>query len=273
MGSDYIRVGITTAIRKSGLRLPRWSIILPTIGIITSESLLFMGFGHLALGTHLLTLLVCILSPVILKGDIGMFQIFALVPIYRLVNLGMPVFFELTVFWFPIIYGPIIPTVYFIGRANQSLPPKVGWKSTLVLSPIVIPVCGLLAAVEYHIIQPEALIPGSNLIQLLMLSIVMVGFVGLAEELLFRGVLQNALSNRLGNRYGILLASALFGLMHSGYGIPEELLFGAAIGVFFGVVYHRTESVALVTVMHGTLNVFLFAIIPFYRPFSALIPT
>lgn len=59
------------------------------------------------------------LAPLKLDYDIAMFQVFALMPVFQLVNLGMPVFFELTVYWFPLIYGPLIPDIYVIGQANN----------------------------------------------------------------------------------------------------------------------------------------------------------
>jgi membrane protease YdiL (CAAX protease family) len=50
-----------------------------------------------------------------------------------------------------------------------------------------------------------------------------------------------------------------------------ELVFAGSIGFIFGVTYHYTDSLALVTILHGLLNVFLFAIIPLNCPLSGFI--
>jgi membrane protease YdiL (CAAX protease family) len=95
-----------------------------------------------------------------------------------------------------------------------------------------------------------------------MITVVMVCFVGFVEEYLFRGILQGTLQQELGRWPGIVLASAVFGLMHSGYGVPAELLFAGVIGFVFGVLYDYLDSLVFVTIVHGVLNVFLFAVYP-----------
>jgi hypothetical protein len=97
--------------RKWGINLPGAAIILPIVGITISEFFLFFGQTQNALWGHLITLLVCTFAPLHFDDDPAMFQAFALVPLFRLVNLGMPIFFELTIYWFPIIYGPLIPAI------------------------------------------------------------------------------------------------------------------------------------------------------------------
>jgi len=93
-------------------------------------------------------------------------------------------------------------------------------------------------------------------------------FVGVAEELLFRGYLQNKLVAQFGGREsplarwsGVLAAAVAFALMH----LPAIFIFGdgdlgGAIGllvllvlsgVTFGVVYELTRNLWLVAVLHG----------------------
>jgi membrane protease YdiL (CAAX protease family) len=119
-----------------------------------------------------------------------------------------------------------------------------------------------LAEIEYGLITPAPLIPSLDFYHLAVLTAIMVGFVGFVEELLFRGVLQNVLERRLGLVPGLLLASGIFGLMHSVYGVPMEIVFASGVGVLFGILYDVTDSLVLVSVMHGFMNVFLFGIIP-----------
>ena len=237
---------------------------VPLVGIAVSEGALYAGRVDVALWGHLATLLFCTLALLRLREEHAVLVAFALVPLFRLVNLGMPVFFELTVYWFPLIYGPMLPALWLLARERPAVePPRVTDPRQLVaLLPLALLASLLLAELEFAIIRPEGLVPSLSAVDLLVLTVVMVGFVGLVEELLFRGLLQRTLEVELGRWPGLLLASAVFGLMHSGYGLPAEVGFAAAIGLGFGLVYDWTDSLALVAFMHGMLNVFLFGVIP-----------
>lgn len=266
MGSDdaVVSTGASTLQREwlDGLKRSA-SIVVPVTGIATSETLLYFGFTNYALWSHVLTLLICTLAPLRRSEEINTYAAFALVPLFRLVNLGMPVFFELTVLWFPLIYGPLIPALYLLARRQDLVDPDVDRTRAAVLFVLLaIPLSVLLAEVEFRILEPEALIPVWNLTQLALITVVMVGFVGFVEELLFRGVLQRRLQSRLGRWSGLALTSVIFGLMHSGYSLPAEIAFATGIGVLLGLIYDWTDSIALVSVIHGVLNVFLFAVIP-----------
>jgi membrane protease YdiL (CAAX protease family) len=237
------------------------AVVVPTAGIVLSEWLLYVDSVRPALWGYVATLLLCTLLPLRYDGETTIFGAFALVPVFRLVNLGMPVFFDVTLLWLPLIYGPLIVAVYLVARGRMpELAP--GWKWAIAGAPIALPVAYVLATIEYDIVQPTPLVPTLDPLQVLAIAGVMIAYVALLEEMLFRGVLQRVLERRTGRVFGLLLTSALFGAMHSGYGSSEELAFAAAIGLVFGVVYDITDSLALVTVMHGALNVFLYAVIP-----------
>ncbi|WP_436926758.1 CPBP family intramembrane glutamic endopeptidase [Halosimplex amylolyticum] len=247
----------------------RFSVGAILLGIVASESLLFFDRMWPSIWAHLGTLLLC-LALIYAGDDVATVQVLALVPLFRLVNLGMPVFFQLTVYWFPLIYGPLVPAVVFVDRINPDIEVTPGWRRGLLLLPLTLVVGGMLAEVESAILQSEALIPTWSIAQLAMITIVMVCFVGFVEEYLFRGLLQRSLEQEFGRWPGLLLASAVFGMMHSGYGLPEEILFAAVIGLVFGLLYDYFDSLLLVTVTHGVLNVFLFAVIPMRGSFVPL---
>lgn len=247
-------------------------VVLPTAGILISETLLFLGYTQYALWGHLLTLLLCVFAPLRFGEDAATFQVFALIPLFRLVNLGMPVFVELTIYWLPLVYAPLLPAIYVVARNQELAQPSFNPRLAAVLLPLALVLGALLAEIEYAIITPDALIPEWSLAQLALISVIMFGFVGLIEELLFRGMLQRTLEDRIGYWQGLLLASLLFGIMHSAYGAIGEVAFVSAIGLLFGLIYDRTDSLLTVTAIHGTLNVFLFAVIPFYGSLIGITP-
>lgn len=74
--------------------------------------------------------------------------------------------------------------------------------------------------------------------------------VAVGEESLFRGVLNNSLSSSLGNTWGLVSSSALFGLAHDGTGGRATPFAAAAFGAYTGYLHQRNgfrigEGVAL----------------------------
>jgi len=264
------RRDIVTYLEDRGIKIPPLAVLVPAIGIVLSEMSMYYGHLDYALWGHALTLLFCVLAPALttsgaeVLGDVELLEVYALVPLFRLVNLGMPVFVELTIYWFPLVYAPLFPAIYVVVTGQEGLAIDTNPRAAARWLLPSIPIAVLLAEIEHTIITPEALIPEWSLTQLLIIAAVMFGFVGFVEELLFRGIFQRTLEDRLGHWQGLVLASALFGLMHSAYGTGWEILFAGVIGFVLGLIYDRTDSLLLVTFMHGLLNVFLFAVIPIH---------
>lgn len=90
-------------------------------------------------------------------------------------------------------------------------------------------------------------------------------FIGPGEELLFRNVVQKRLYEDY-SRYGaIVVASAIFGAIHyqayatgTGWEILASLAVVATLSLLLGWLYHRTESVVVVAVVHGAYDAIVF---------------
>lgn len=78
-------------------------------------------------------------------------------------------------------------------------------------------------------------------------------FVSLAEEALFRGWLQQRLSQRLGRYPGLLIAALLFGLAHSAGG-PLLIFFAALAGVIYGLAWQWSGRLWVATLTHFAFN-------------------
>jgi uncharacterized protein len=85
------------------------------------------------------------------------------------------------------------------------------------------------------------------------------GFIAIAiaapvvEELLFRGLLQNALAKYLPIWGAIILSSFLFSLVHlQPYAIPGLM----SLSIAFGYLYHRTGSLRTNIILHMANNAF-----------------
>lgn len=254
--------GLLGRLGASGLRTAHLAVVGPVLAITLNEVALYFGFLDVTLWGYVLTLFACLLAPLWFDEETATLRAFALVPLFRLVNLGMPVFFELTLSWFPFIYGALVPALYLVVSGDDRLDIRAGFRSAVTLLPGIVVIAWGLAHLEWWTIHPDSLIPAWSPLQVAFLTVVMVGFVGFVEELLFRGILQRTLERRVGYWPGICTASAVFGLLHSGYGNPLEMVLAGAIGFLFGLIYDRTDSLVAVTVLHGLLNVFLFGLLP-----------
>lgn len=75
----------------------------------------------------------------------------------------------------------------------------------------------------------------------------------LAEELVFRGLLQPLLISRLGARNGVLLTAALFGAVHLPFSPLFALLAGVA-GLGYGLAFHYSGRLAVAVALHLAVN-------------------
>jgi membrane protease YdiL (CAAX protease family) len=79
------------------------------------------------------------------------------------------------------------------------------------------------------------------------------GVAVLAEELLFRGLLQTHLVGWLGICPGILLTVLLFGAVHAHFSPLFAVVAGIA-GLGYGLVFHYSGRLSLAVALHGAVN-------------------
>ncbi len=72
---------------------------------------------------------------------------------------------------------------------------------------------------------------------------------GVAEEMLFRGVLQYSLSAWLGMGWGLVIASVLFGLLHA-ISLPY-IVITTVVGLYLGGTFLLTKNLLTVMVTHS----------------------
>ncbi len=237
-------------------------IILPVILILLAELLIFLGKPNAAMPIHAMNLILLILSSIFINNRI--YPALMLLPLFRLLNVAMPVFFNLTLYSYSMVYAPMFIPIYllvkdgFVGRSEAGLT----LKGFLFYLPLAISVGFALGWGEYNVIHPQLLAPGDNFKDVLILILTMIFFVGIVEEFIFRSSLQTVLEERLGSIAGLLLASVIFGFMHSGYQMPLELLYVSFAGVVFGLLFRLTRSLPIISLAHGVTNISLFLVTP-----------
>lgn len=260
----------------ANLRFVLLSLIMPLVFIISGESFFFLKEMEPPLVFHGLNLIYCVLVSMIYHEASRVLQTFSLISVLRMMNIGMPTFFNLTVFWLPFIYAPVIVgalLVVYGESERKGLPDSIlqyikkvrgtnpGKLAIFFITGIA--AGAILGSIEFYILKPERLIPDFNISSILLLFVVMFVFVGFGEELIFRYLLQNRIKAHTGSWEAILITSFVFALMHSGYSSLLYLGYVFVIGLVFGISYERTKSLFFVSVLHGAINFFLFSILPF----------
>jgi len=249
MRSDYVA--------RYGLDL-----VIPVFLILLAEFLIFIGNVSIAMPIHALNLVLLTLFSIYINNKV--FPALMLLPLFRLINVAMPVFFNLTLYSYFMVYAPMfIPMYYlikegFLGRSEAGLTFKGFW----FYLPLAVSVGFILGWGEYNVIHPQLLTPGTHIKDVLILITTMIFFVGFVEEFIFRSSLQTVLVERLGPKAGLVAASVIFGFMHSGYHLPLELLYVSFAGVVFGLLFWLTKSLPVISLAHGVTNISLFLITP-----------
>jgi len=239
-------------------------LILPLSLILLAELLIFQGKMEAAMMVHAATLMLLILSSIYIENRI--YPVLMLLPLFRLLNIAMPVFFHAAIYFYPLAYAPMFGPIYFLlkeGMLNRS-EAGLTMKGLWFYLPLAMAVGFALGWGEHMVLRSGVLTPDSSIKSIIILSLTMILFVGVVEEFVFRSALQTVMEARLGSMLGLLVTSMIFGLMHSGYHLPQEILYVAFAGLVFGLLFRMTKSLPVISVAHGFTNVSLFLIAPAY---------
>lgn len=189
----------------------------------------------------------------------------ALVPLYILFTSSLPWFFIEQLYLLPAVYSIVLALVFFhihdknIGLKTLGLNLEGSGKWIILCSLIAIPT----GTIEYYVLKPEPAFPFFEVKNLLRDFLYMLLFVGLAEELLFRGLIQTDLQRVFGTRLGLLLTSYLFGIMHMTWRSTLELLFTFFAALLIGHIYNRSRNLMGPIFLHGVNNTVLVGILPY----------
>lgn len=238
-------------------------LALPVFLIIVAEMLIFAGQMKAAMIVHAFN--VVLLVSISLYNENKVFAILMLLPLFRLLNAAMPVFFNLTLYSYPLVYAPMFFPIYLIMKEGILSRSEAGitFKGFLFYLPLAICLGFALGWGEYNVLHPGMLLPVLDLKSIMILCVTMIFFVGVVEEFVFRSALQTVLEARLGPIAGLLATSLIFGIMHSGYRMPQEIAYVFFAGLVFGILFWLTRSLPIISLAHGFTNISLFLVAPF----------
>jgi len=196
---------------------------------------------------------------------------FALVPLVRIISLSMGLGSIPQIWWYPIIYAPLVVASFVVVRFSGYSLKSVGLNRNKLLQQLLIALSGVVFGfTEYFILfvfPSETLVAPlpdtysvANAVWMGLILLVTTGFV---EEFMFRGVLQKSACDAWG-WWGIIFVSLLFAILHIGFKSPLDVAFVMGVALFFGWMVKKTGSLLGVTLAHGITNTLLFVVLPFF---------
>lgn len=241
-------------------------IYIPFIGIIIAEIMMYSNNVYYGLGIHTINLLTIIFIMSFSSIDIrikNVLQSFVLLTLLRLINLSVPQFFNITLLQYSLIYGIMFIPIYSIIKSQNLSKEELGinFHKMYIYLPLAILIGSIISIIEYKIFNPISLIENIRFSSVFLLILIMFAFVATVEEIIFRSILQSNVVKVFGIRYGILASSILFGVMHSSYGIFNEILIAIILGIILGYIFQKTKSLLFIISIHGATNVLLFGIL------------
>jgi len=165
----------------------------------------------------------------------------------------------------PLLLGCALLSVHFVAGLRLSqigFRPWREWSPTeksyfvqlLVLANLVFP---LLFAARLRTILSQP-----SVLRIVVAVFIPYLFFGFYQEVVYRGMLQSELVRRWGALVGILVSNILytFGPLHWYYFSPLNVpMFASifAIGLFFGVLFKRSDNLWIVAIIHGIGNAYI----------------
>ena len=188
----------------------------------------------------------------------------ALVPLVRIISLSMPLANIPQIWWYPIIYAPLLAAVIVVMRLLNYSREYVGLTFKWFPVQLVVALTGVVFGVaEYFILAPEAMVNELAWQVMWLPALILLICTGFIEELIFRGVLQCSAVEAFG-WWGVVYTSLLFAILHIGFLSWIDVAFVFVLALFFGWVVKKTGSLLGVTLSHGITNIVLFLVAPLF---------
>jgi len=186
----------------------------------------------------------------------------SLVALIRIISLAMPLGNIPQIWWYPVIYLPLLIGAVIVARILEYTFKDIGLSWGKIPVQILIGLTGIgLGFAEYAILKPDAIIDTLSWNSLILPATILLLTTGFVEELIFRGILQKAALESFGSK-GIIYISLIFAVLHTGFLSIADIVFVFGVAVFFGYLVKKTGSILGVTLAHGITNTILFAVAP-----------
>ena len=256
------------------------TLVFYLLALITAELLTTYVNKIWGLSAHTIILFILLVNASMVESEdfSNLLRSMMPIPIIRIVGLSIPMMQIKPLYWFPIVAIPLFAaSIVIMRRQNLSLKDVgvfMGDYRDNYRVQFFIAITGFFTGIiEFFILRPDPLIAQFTPVLLIGGFIVLLLSTGLAEELLFRGILQKNTMKLIGPAWGLLYTSLIFTTMHIGWIYFADLVFVFSVAMFYGFCLIKTKSIVGITMAHGISNSMLFLVMPFVNLayFSALI--
>lgn len=183
------------------------------------------------------------------------------VPLIRVLSLALPLNDLPQESWYGLLGLLLLLSAVIIIRQLRLTLREIGLRAGNVLIQAMIAASGLgVGVVAYSLLRPTGA-AGSLTLPALWLPMLMIVFSGLAEEVIFRGVLQATARRGLG-RGAILYSALIFAVLQLGYQSAEYMAFAFGVGIVFAASVYLSGSILGVALAHGLANITLLVLMP-----------
>ena len=184
-------------------------------------------------------------------------------PLIRMVSLSLPLINFPLVYWYFLTSVPLFASVVIAMRTL-----RYDWRDVGITArgwgwQLPMGLLGLAFGVmEYNILAPKPLAAAFTLQDIWLPALILMVSTGFAEEIIFRGLMQRAARDALGE-FSVAYVSLLFAVLHVGYKSLLDVVFVFAVAIVFGYITNKTRSIVGVSLAHGVTNIVLFLVAPF----------
>jgi len=186
-------------------------------------------------------------------SESGVLMTLALLPVLRIASLTMPLTELPEIAWYaavgtPVLFAATLASLWCgLTRADIGLV-LPSWRPQAAVAATGVP----LGLVAYLVAEPSAVAGTSGVPGMIAGALMLFVFVGLLEELVFRGMVQTVFEGALGLP-GVFWSTMLFTVMYVGARNAAFVALMAAVGLAFGWFVRRTGSIVGVAAAHGLL--------------------
>lgn len=136
------------------------------------------------------------------------------------------------------------PSASFRSPTGRSAVVLWGLVMTIATSLVVEPLVDWMPEGMLELLNRQVGLGGWRLLTSIVLAPVL-------EEILFRGIVQDSLTEKLGPLRGILIGACVFGIVHI---IPQQVINAFFVGIVLGFIYYRSGSLVPVILIHMINN-------------------
>jgi membrane protease YdiL (CAAX protease family) len=201
-------------------------------------------------------------------------------PLIRIVSLSLPLqkIGLPLIYWYMVIGVLLFLAAFIASRVTDLRGSRISWTWGVWPQQLGIGLIGFgLGYVEFMILKPGPLAAYVTWVDVVTAALILMIFTGVLEEYIFRGLMQSATMQMMG-RFGLVYVALLFAVLHLGYHSFIDVLFVLLVGLLFGWLVWKTQSILGVSLAHGIANISLYVMFPLLissnsLPVASLEPT